>query len=286
MNEILRLSSKGEWDHVSGVENPADLKSRGAPATMLKNSRLWWQGPSWLVKGEDQWPKSLNLIDCDSADVERRKVKVLKVQVETISCISNIIDINRYSSLRRLLKVTAYVRRFIQNIKHKMLDEEKVVEKLSVDDITGAERVWILESQAERQREPSFRKIKENLHVEQNGILVCRGRLENSDLPVETKFPIILPKNRCAELIVWECHQNVHHLKVDSTLVEMRTRFWVTNRRQFVKTLIKTCFICRKVEGKAYQSPPPAPLPEFLSLRSTTVCTHRNRFRGAIVHKE
>ena len=264
VNEILKLSSKSEWGHVSGVDNPADLGSRGVPATMLKDSRLWWQGPSWLAKGKEYWPKSLNLVDCENAKVERKKVRVLKVQVEPISYISNIIDINRYSSLGKLLRVTAYVRRFVQNIKHKALGEETEVGKLSVGEITGAERVWILESQKELQREPSFRKIKENLNVvEQNGILVYRGRLENSDLPVEAKFPIILPKNKFAELIVWECHQNVHHLKVGSTLVEMRTRFWITKGRQFVKRVIKTCFICRKLEGKSYQSVPPAPLLEF-----------------------
>ena len=48
---------------------------------------------------------------------------------------------NRYSLLRKLLRVTAYVRRFIQNIKDKILDEAKVVGNLSVDEITGAERV-------------------------------------------------------------------------------------------------------------------------------------------------
>jgi hypothetical protein len=40
------------------VENPADLASRGAPAQALVESQLWWNGPAWLKKGEDEWPNS------------------------------------------------------------------------------------------------------------------------------------------------------------------------------------------------------------------------------------
>ena len=41
VNEILRLSSKCEWGHVSGLENPAYLGSRGVSATTLKDNTLW-----------------------------------------------------------------------------------------------------------------------------------------------------------------------------------------------------------------------------------------------------
>ena len=48
VNEILGLSKKKEWCHVSGVENPADL---GVTAKWLKESKLWWEGPQWLREG-------------------------------------------------------------------------------------------------------------------------------------------------------------------------------------------------------------------------------------------
>ena len=46
VNEILRLTSKTEWGHCPGVENPADVGSRGTAATKLKENRIWWEGPS------------------------------------------------------------------------------------------------------------------------------------------------------------------------------------------------------------------------------------------------
>lgn len=47
------------------------------------------------------------------------------------------------------------------------------------------------------------------------------------------------------------------------TLAELRARFWVAKGRQYVKKLIRNCFICRKLEGKPYNLPPTAMLPDF-----------------------
>ena len=80
----------------------------------------------------------------------------------------------------------------------------------------------------------------------------------------ESKYPIILPQdNKFTDLVVLDCHEKVHHFKVKGTLSEFRSRFWVTRGRQYVKKVINNCFVCRKLEGKPYNSPPIAPLPDF-----------------------
>ena len=100
--------------------------------------------------------------------------------------------------------------------------------------------------------------------LNENGILVCKGRLEFSELEMSTKNPIILPKNdRFTELIIMDCHRKVHHCKVLATLAELRTRFWVTKGRQYVKRLLSSCFVCRKLDGKPFNPPNVAPLPDF-----------------------
>ena len=83
------------------------------------------------------------------------------------------------------------------------------------------------------QGDQNFKKYKEQLGiVSENGILVCKGRLENSDLDIEVKYPVILPKdNKFAELLVLDCHERVHHCKVRTMLAEVRSRFWITKGR-------------------------------------------------------
>ena len=41
VNEILKLSAKDEWRHCPGEDNPADIGSRGALGSKLKDEELW-----------------------------------------------------------------------------------------------------------------------------------------------------------------------------------------------------------------------------------------------------
>ena len=49
--ETLEDSSMDQWRHVKGVENPADIGTRGIFAESL-NDLLWIDGPAWLQKNE------------------------------------------------------------------------------------------------------------------------------------------------------------------------------------------------------------------------------------------
>ena len=54
--EILENSSMGQWRHVKGVENPADIGTRGMSIESLKES-VWLKGLAWLQADEEKWPK-------------------------------------------------------------------------------------------------------------------------------------------------------------------------------------------------------------------------------------
>ena len=267
VNEILSMSSKTKWGHVSGTENPADIGSRGVNASQLKSSKLWWEGPSWLKGCKQDWPR-FNETDRServSVDVERKKETVLSIQTKIQTGISNVIDIGRFNSLNRLLRVTALVVRFVRNIRAKRVARYLDEEPLSAEEIDAAEKLWILDVQDSLRTRPEFSKVKESLGVVLQGdFLVCKGRLENAELEERAKYPIILPRdNKFTELVIWMCHDNVEHLKVGATLTELRSRFWVTKGRQLVKKIIHKCFICKRCEGKSFRPPVVAPLPDY-----------------------
>ncbi|CAH2020014.1 unnamed protein product, partial [Acanthoscelides obtectus] len=57
VSEIQRLTESIEWHHVSTLDNPADIVSRGLSPSSLMHSKLWFHGPDWLLY-LDQWPTS------------------------------------------------------------------------------------------------------------------------------------------------------------------------------------------------------------------------------------
>ena len=90
-----------------GLENPADLGSRGVTASNLYNSRLWWEGPLWLNKSTGDWPNKLLEEEPSEAKEERKKDVVVMATVEQPVRVSQVVDINRHSTLGKLLRVTA-----------------------------------------------------------------------------------------------------------------------------------------------------------------------------------
>ena len=92
VNEILTQTSKDQWKHVPGKENPADLGTRGADPSQLKNSKLWWFGPAWLTKDEKKWPVKFQTEETPESMIEAKQcVNVLVISQEEIG-LSKLID--------------------------------------------------------------------------------------------------------------------------------------------------------------------------------------------------
>ena len=54
--ETLENSSMDQWRRVKGVENPADIGTRGMSTEGLKES-VWLNGQAWLQRDKDKCPK-------------------------------------------------------------------------------------------------------------------------------------------------------------------------------------------------------------------------------------
>lgn len=61
VSKIQLATEDCTWHHIAGQENPADYISRGMSAEAILDCDLWWYGPPWLRRTEQEWP--VNLID-------------------------------------------------------------------------------------------------------------------------------------------------------------------------------------------------------------------------------
>ena len=89
-------------------------------------------------------------------------------------------------------------------------------------------------------------------------------KIQNSLLPYEIKFSILLNKNSLlVRAIIFYCHRKVLRSGLKGTLNEFRCNFWVTQGRRVVKSVISKCLICYKQQSKRFGVLPIAPLPQF-----------------------
>ncbi|GFW69442.1 integrase catalytic domain-containing protein [Trichonephila clavipes] len=102
-----------EWCHVSGIENPADLGTRGLLPSQLVAHDQWIQGPLWLNQPMNETssykiPETFSFPD-----------NALKEKTSFVTCVAKIVPlpefIDRISSFTKLVRVCAWILRFIKN---------------------------------------------------------------------------------------------------------------------------------------------------------------------------
>ncbi|XP_074653615.1 uncharacterized protein LOC141907773 [Tubulanus polymorphus] len=245
IDEIKLLTESDSWGYCPPDSNPSDISSRGSNYTDLVINNLWWKGPDWLVTDETS-----------SESSSYRKIDPL-------------IDITRISSLRKLLRVTAYVLRFI-GICQKRRSRGDILEPSEIEE---SKLVWVIYVQhaayidvfdyfeSGKAKRPLI-VSQLGLYIDESGVIRCGGRLDFSQLPPSSRNPLWLPKHsRFTDLVVLAAHAEVKHLKVNPTMASIREEYWILQIRQCVKRVIRPCVLCRKLEGASYGSRTPPPLP-------------------------
>lgn len=141
VKEIQDLTSEAKWLHVPSKDNPADLISRGIPISVLRESYLWLHGPDWLLQTETAWP-SQELQEVNYSSLEMKKeVTVHECVVESKK---NILDLSRYSSYLKVLRIVAWIRRFISRVRRGVF----LGENLTAQELEEAEKICLKEVQA------------------------------------------------------------------------------------------------------------------------------------------
>ena len=122
--EIRGLIPSEFWFHCSSEQNIADTASRGTMATNLLKNDEWWNGPDWVRNcnpRQTELSKPTNEVLLEANASKIREVQSTRVHVsaidEAVGNISKVIACDDYSRVSRLYSVTAYVLRFIENLK-------------------------------------------------------------------------------------------------------------------------------------------------------------------------
>ncbi|KFM71285.1 Hypothetical protein in type-1 retrotransposable element R1DM, partial [Stegodyphus mimosarum] len=135
----------------------------------------------------------------------------------------------------------------------------KVCGPLTASELDNAEMYWIkctqetafkveinqLKCGKSISKEPNLYNL--NPDLDENGLLVLKGRLQFSEFQERQKHPWIFPdKSRCVKLLIMDTHERLYHSGVATTLSHLREKYFIIKGKRCVKSVLKTCLICKR----------------------------------------
>ena len=264
---IRDASTPAQWRHVDTKQNPADLTSRGLNASEL-NSSYWQKGPAFLSLSPANWPNDPTLPDVQASDPEIKaadKVKVAGSMTAFTNKVSQLTPtdklLNYFSSWKKLKRAVAW----LLTIKNVLAHKQAPTHHLSAADLDAAEHAIVGYIQAQCFDEEitavaAGRKVKDTSPliklnpVIREGVLCVSGRLKHGCLPENVKFPALLPRDHHAvTAYIRSIHEENGHVGREHVLAETRTKYWVIGGRQTVRSILRSCIVCRKGEAPTMQ---------------------------------
>ena len=255
VSSVQTLIPQSKWHHISFGDNPADCASRGILPSQLKDHALWWNGPYWLKQESLHWPNYKNEI-CTS--LEEKTIHSVQL---CHNIISNNEFLERYSSITRLKRITAYCFRFITNLK--IPSNVRKCQPLIAVDLENALTYWISYVQVlEFKEEISCCRSGNNLSskskllglspfLDNKGLLRVGGRLAHSNNNFNSLHQIILPqKNKLTNLLISESHLSNLHAGPMLMLNSFRRTYWILGARSVVRQHVHKCVTCFKQKAK------------------------------------
>ena len=297
--KIRKVADRDCWFHVAGTLNPADR-----PTRMCKNlnelfSGDWFEGPVFLRKlSIDIFPfqpddtlklvhvfaeskrkgnttATLSTFDTLVATCASEHVKFteilgpVKVDCSPLS-LSKVLFIERFSSLKKLVTTFAYVRRFIHNVRMKVLKKDELLEGdiITAEEFEQSLSTLIRFEQFHLQAQSNYEKLKSSLKLftDAAGFIRLKGRFGESTMTFQEQCPILLRSSvdsHITRLLIWEAHERVYHNGIEATLARIRQKYWLYKGRKSVKDILRRCVICKKFQGRALLPPMSPDLPYY-----------------------
>ena len=267
--EIQRATSthSAKWMWVPGDQNPADIPSRGIWPLDEKQTKLWTEGPEFLKTGD--WP--------DQPIMEKPELEKRKVAVNVTQVCEPIIDIKRFSSMEKLLRVTMYVIRFgcplagrnvsvVQQRKRALAklisQEQKIYFPVEFESLQKKNaRVEPSDAQSglvQRQPESAIPKNSQLIQfnpILEDGLIKMSGR-------VNKNLTILPNKSHLTQLLIQDAHISNLHTGPNQTLAYLRQKYWIIKGMSAVKAVTKSCMTCKRINKPMCQQKM-ADLPEF-----------------------
>ena len=254
---IHEFTTPSQWQYVKTEENPADLASRGVSPDDLKRLQFWLDGPDFLLHSNITYVPPSDTNEDDVTEQEAAETKIVAATVNPPTSPA-VLLIERWSNYIKLLRCTAYLKRvttpgYITSVRAGTKSNPLSIAELNAAELTLIKRVQEQEFFDEIDRlntqkalKSSSRIIQLNPFLDEQGTLRVGGRIKNSEIPQNTKHPIILPPGRLTQLLITKIHTENAHAGATFTLAALRQKYWPLHAVSLVKRVTRNCVSCRQ----------------------------------------
>ena len=225
----------------------------------------------------DHWPGDILTQPSKETEAEAKLTKeIFATATETKDGLDEVLERN---SSWKTVRVTTWMRRFLNNCKQKKLN--RLVGPLTTSETDKELRWWVQRAQESSSGTERLEEDKLTLNLQKNsdGLYECRGRIQGN-------YPIYLPPSAVlSEKLVQDAHMLTLHGGVGLTMAFIRRDYWIPRLRQLTKKVINGCFGCKKFQAKAFGSPPPGNLPIDRTMGSAPFQVLGVDYAGPILYK-
>ena len=159
-----------------------------------------------------------------------------------------VINMKKFSNWRRLIRVTAYVKRCIPKRRKQELGIFSNERSLSPQELQASELFWIKEAQkclADRVAKGEFKSLTP--FRDGNDVLRVGGRVSNADLSYDTKHSALLPSSHWISLLIVRHAHQFGHNGVAATTAKTRRKYWIVKASDLAKSVKFKCVFCKKM---------------------------------------
>ncbi|XP_011858622.1 PREDICTED: uncharacterized protein LOC105556158 [Vollenhovia emeryi] len=205
----------------------------------------------------DSWPSQPALSEELSATEAHPGVSLLTVTPRT----DYQWELNyRYSSLTKLLRITALCFRFVSRLRK--VHDSLPVRHISPETLEKARLFWIqaaqatyfshelkaLQADSPLAKAHAFNRL--TAYIDAQGVIRVGGRLAHAALSLDATHPVLLSRHsQLSSLIIAHAHQRTLHGGTQLTLSHIRQQYWILGGAAPVKSHILRCVTCARQRG-------------------------------------
>uniref|UniRef100_A0A146L3Y2 Integrase catalytic domain-containing protein n=1 Tax=Lygus hesperus TaxID=30085 RepID=A0A146L3Y2_LYGHE len=253
---VQELAKDCSWRHVNTEENPCDIASRGILPSQLISDELWWKGPNWLTQSQDNWPSPSFSVSTELPELKPTSTTAL---ITSYSETPWIAWMKLHSSFMRILRVVAWVKRWVYNVKHVgcccCQMRTGPLKLLELDLARESCIKWVQQHHFYQGR--PFHVVAQKFaplqpFIDMKGIVRVGGRLKRSDLSDTQKFPILMPTEAHLTILMVD-HYHKAYLHPGPNLLQaiIQKIYWVPSLRRVIRQRGFKCITCYRSKAKA-----------------------------------